>query len=44
MIVEGSGDDVELLFSGEVDELDSITGNTDGEVSVFWLLWMFHGI
>ena len=44
MIVEGSGDDIKLLFSGKGDELDGITGNTDREVSVFRLLRMLHGI
>ena len=38
MIVEGSGDDIKLLFSGKGDELDGITGNTDREVSVFRVL------
>ena len=44
MIVEGSGDDIKLLFSGKRDELDGITGNTDREVGVFRLLRMIHGI
>lgn len=39
-----SCDDIELLFSGEIDELDGIAGDADGEVGVFGLLRMLHRI
>ena len=39
-----SCDDIELLFSGEINELDGIAGDADGEVGVFGLFRMFHRI
>ena len=44
MIVAGSCDNVELLLSGKVDELNCITGYTDCEVCVFRFLRMFHSV
>ena len=38
--VAGTGDNVQLLLTGQVDELHGIAGNTDGEVRVFFLLRM----
>ena len=40
----GSGDDIELLFLGEVDEFDRISGDADGEVRIFRFLWVVHAI
>ncbi len=40
----GSGDDVELLLFGQIDELDRVSGNADGEVGVFRLLGVVHRI
>ena len=40
----GTGDDVQLLFLGQVDELNGITGNTDGEVGVLFLLRVLHSV
>ena len=37
-------DNVELLFTCKIDELNCVTGYTDCEVSVFFLLRMFHSI
>lgn len=42
--VAGTGDNVQLLLTGQVDELHGIAGNTDGEVRVFFLLRMLHGV
>ncbi len=39
-----SRDDVELLFSRQIDELDGITGDADREVRVFLFLWMLHRV
>ena len=43
-LVAGAGDDVQLLLTGQVDELDRIAGNTDREVGVLLLLGVFHGV
>ena len=43
-VVAGSGDDVELLLPGQVNELDRIAGNTDRKVCVLRLLRMLHGV
>ena len=40
----GTGDDVHLLLTGQVDELDRVAGDTDGEVCVLFLLGMLHGV
>ena len=37
-------DNVELLLASKVDELNSVATYTDGEVSILWLLWMFHSV
>ena len=42
--VSVSCDDIELLFTGQIDELDCITGNTDCKVGIFWFFRMFHCI
>lgn len=44
MIVASSCDNVELLLSGKVDELNCITGYTDCEVCVLFFFRMFHCI
>ncbi len=43
-LVAGAGDDVQLLLTGQVDELHGVTGDADGEVLVLWLLGMLHGV
>ena len=40
----GAGDDVQLLLTGQIDELHGVAGDTDGEVLVFGLLRVLHGI
>ena len=40
----GTCDNVELLLLGQVDELDRVAGNTDGEVGVLLLLGVLHGV
>ena len=44
MVVAGVGDDVELLFAGEVDELHRIAEDSNREVGVLRLLGMLHGV
>ena len=44
MIVASSCDNVELLLSGKVDELNCITGYTDCEVCVLFLLGVLHSV
>ena len=39
-----AGNHVELLFASELDEAYGVAGNADGEVLVFFLLRMFHGV
>ena len=39
-----SCDDIELLFTGQIDELDRIAGNTDCKVGIFRFFRMFHSI
>ena len=39
-----TSDNVELLLLSQVNELNSITGYTDCEVLIFFLLRMFHSI
>ena len=40
----GACQHVQLLLAGQVDELDSVAGNADGEVGVFFLLGVLHGV
>ena len=40
----GTCDNVELLLLGQVDELDRVAGDTDGEVGVLLLLGVLHGV
>src|SRR5262245_56497854 len=40
--VESSIDHVELLFSSQSHEVDSVSGNTDRQVGVSF--WMIHGV
>ena len=40
----GTCDNVELLLLGQVDELDRVAGNTDGEVGVLLLFGVLHGV
>ena len=40
--VEGAVKDVQLLLTGQFDEVDSIATDTDGEVRV--VLWMLHSV
>ena len=40
----GSGDDIHLLFTSQVDELNGITGYANGKVGVFFFFRVFHGI
>ena len=40
----GSGNDVELLLFGQIDELDRVSGNADGEVGVLRLFGMVHRV
>ena len=43
-LVAGAGDDVQLLLTGQVDELHGVAGDADGEVLVFGLLGVLHGV
>ena len=43
-LVSLTSDYVELLLTGQVDELNCISTDTDCEVLILFLLWMFHGI
>ena len=40
----GSGNYIQLLLSGQVNEFYSISRNTDGEVCILFFLRMFHCI
>ena len=40
----GTGDDIHLLLAGQVDELDGVAGDTDGEVCVLLLLGVLHSV
>ena len=40
----GTGDHVELLFSGQIDKFNGISGNTDGEVGIFRFFRVFHRV
>ena len=40
----GAGDDVHLLLAGQVDELDRVAGDADGEVGVLFLFRVLHGV
>ena len=40
----GTRDNVHLLFAGKVDKLDRISRNADGEVCIFFLFGVFHGV
>ena len=40
----GSGNNIQLLLSCQVDELNSITGNTDCEVCILLFFRMLHSI
>ena len=44
MIVAGTLDHVHLLFLGQVDELDRVTGNANGEVCVLGFFGVFHAV
>ncbi len=44
MIMERSVKYIELLLSCQINELDSVTGYTDREVSILRLLRMLHSI
>ena len=44
VIVAGSCNDIELLLSCQVNELDRITADTDREVCIFGFLRMLHCI
>lgn len=35
-------DDVQLLFPGELNEIDSVSGDTDGQLGIFF--WVVHGV
>ena len=39
-----AGNHVELLFASELDEAHGVAGNADGEVLVFFLVRVFHGV
>ena len=39
-----TSDYIELLLTCQVDELNSVTTHTDGEVLVLFLLWVLHRI
>ena len=41
-MVDGTTQHVELLFMSQLDEVDRISGHTDGELGI--LLGMLHGI
>lgn len=43
-LVSLTSDNVELLLTCQVDELNSVTTHTDGEVLVLFLLWVLHRI
>ena len=43
-LVSLTSDYVELLLTCQVDELNSVTTHTDGEVLVLFLLWVLHRI
>ncbi len=43
-LVSLTSDYVELLLACQVDELNSVTTYTDGEVLVLFLLWVLHSI
>lgn len=43
-VVAGSGDYIQLLLPGQVDELHCVARYTDGEVCILFLLRMLHGI
>ena len=43
-LVSLTGDDVELLLTGQVDELNSVAGDADGEVLILLLLGMLHSV
>ena len=40
----GSGDNIQLLLAGQVDEFNRITGYTDCEVCILLFLRMLHSI
>lgn len=44
MIVAGTCDNVHLLLFGQINELHSVTGYTDGEVCVLFFLRMLHSV
>ena len=33
-----------LLLAGKVDELNCVTADTDSEVCILFLLWVFHSV
>ena len=40
--MEGAGDNVELLLLGQLDKVDSVARDANGEVRV--LLWVLNGV
>ena len=40
----GSGNNIQLLLSCKVDELNSISGYTDCEVCILFFFRMFHSV
>ena len=44
VVMAGTSDNVELLLTGKVDELDGVAGDADGEVSVLGLLGVLHSV
>ena len=40
----GTRNNIQLLLLGQVDELDRVAGDTDGEVGVLLLLGVLHGV
>ena len=44
LLMGAAGDDVELLLTGQVDKLDGVARNADGEVRVFRLFGVLHAV
>ena len=40
----GTGNNIHLLLTGQVNKLHGVTGYTDGEVCILFLLRMLHGV
>ena len=43
-VVAGSGNNIQLLLSCQIDKLNCITGNTDSEVCILLFFRMLHSI